>query len=56
MRTRIYLLLACVALTVQSRATAAGSFNSNHPEEGYPDDMPAVTSGGAFADLLAEVQ
>lgn len=56
MKTGIYLLLACAALMVQCPATAAGSFNSNHPEEGYPDDIPAVASGGPFADLLAQVQ
>jgi peptidoglycan hydrolase-like protein with peptidoglycan-binding domain len=55
MKSAIYLLCAA-ALAAQVPAFAAGDFNSNHPEEAYPDDTPAVTSGGDFSDLNREVQ
>jgi|RhiMetdeSRZDD1v2_1073273.scaffolds.fasta_scaffold555752_3 peptidoglycan hydrolase-like protein with peptidoglycan-binding domain len=49
-------LLASAALLVQGPALAAGSFNSNHPEEAYPNDMPSLTAGGPYADLMSDVQ
>jgi peptidoglycan hydrolase-like protein with peptidoglycan-binding domain len=49
-------LLASAALLVQGSAIAAGAFNWNHPEEAYPDGMPALTSAGPYAELMSDVQ
>ena len=49
-------ILASAAVLVQFQVAAAGSFNSNHPEEAYPADMPAITSGGPFSSLNQQVQ
>lgn len=39
--------LTIAAVLLPSAAAAAGGFNSNHPEEAYPDNMAPLTSGGA---------
>lgn len=49
-------LLAIAALLLQSPAIAAGSFNSNHPEEAYPDNLPAMTSPGPYSGFIKNVQ
>jgi hypothetical protein len=56
MDLRIPLLLSA-ALLIQASAMAAGTFNSNHPEEAYPDDMPALASPeGPYMDFIKDVQ
>ena len=49
-------LLASAALLLSSPPLTAASFNSNHPEEAYPDDMPPITSGGPYSGLIEQVQ
>ena len=55
MNFRIH-FLTIAAVLLQSAAAAAGGFNSNHPEEAYPDNMVPLTSGGAYSDLIKQVQ
>jgi len=44
------------AALIHGAAVAATPFTSNHPEEAYPDNAPALTSGGQYSDLLRQVQ
>lgn len=34
----------------------SGEFNTIHPEEAYPDNLPRMASPGPYADLVQQVQ
>lgn len=52
MSSRIFLLVLLAPLA----STAATPFTGNHPEEAYPNDAPALTSPGDYADLFRRAQ
>ena len=44
------------AIVASGSAIAAGTFNSNHPEEAYPDNMPRMISPGPYDEFIKQVQ
>ena len=53
MNLRVFLL---AALLFPLSASAVGWFNSNHPEEAYPDNIPPLASPGEYGDFISQVQ
>ena len=50
-------LLASAVFLLPLAAAGERSFNSNHPEEAYPDDIPPLASpGGPYMDFIKQVQ
>lgn len=47
---------AAVALLAAVPAFAGNAVSDMHPEEAYPDDVPALVSPGPYVDLLRQVQ
>jgi peptidoglycan hydrolase-like protein with peptidoglycan-binding domain len=54
MDTRTCFLAAALALPLSS--LAADEITSLHPEQAYPDDLPRMTSPGAFSGMISDVQ
>jgi len=50
------LAACCAALLMPLSAIAATPFTSIHPEEAYPDNAPLLTSPGANAAFIKQVQ